>query len=189
MTGLNRKCSRTTAFKGDKSGRVSLFIGIPLLHFYREKLRTPQKLPRNRNVFERFLYLSRGPFLLPSRPSRDPQGLPSFFHPVASSARLEAEAPLADARSTDPQTGSSITPGFLPPLPFLSLHLFFFLSVSRFVALSPPPLYFFFLFPFVHGARAHTSLPLSLRFSVSLLLSFSASISDSATLPLLPPAE
>lgn len=39
------------------------------------------------------------PFLPLSRPSQDPLSLPSpsFFHSVASSARLEAEAPLVDA--------------------------------------------------------------------------------------------
>lgn len=92
----------------------------------------------------------------------------------------------------------ALTRKLVPPLhqAFFPLSLFSRSIFSSF-SLSPasykpslPPLYFFFLFPFVRGARARTSLPLPLRFSVSLLLSFSASISDSATLhppPPLPP--
>lgn len=129
---------RMSAFKGGHSGcaRFPFHWSRPLRYIFTMKSRgRPQRRPpRNRNVFERFLYLSlAGPSFLPHVLHGTHRVLPSFFHPVASSARLEAEAPLADARSTDPQTGSSITPGFLPPLPFLSLHLFFFLSVSRFV--------------------------------------------------------
>lgn len=72
------------------------------------------------------LYLPLWPFVPPSRlcsrTNRVPlPPSPSFFRPVASSSRLQPLKLHSLMRSTDPQTGSSITPGFLPLPPFCSL--------------------------------------------------------------------
>ena len=122
------------------------------------------------------LYLPLWPFVPPSPPCSRTYRVPlppssSFFRSVASSSRLQPLKLHSLMRSTDPQTGSSITPGFLPLPPFA---LSYDIPVS-FLPSNDCPLDFFLPLssPFVPLFHRLGSLRFPLVFSLSLSLFFS----------------